>query len=391
MHSVEGREVAVLRVLTIAVGLTFAAGGFSASAHKAVTSPFTYNEHVYPILRDKCGQCHVAGGAAPMSLLTYRDPDTGGAYAWAQAMREMLVAEAMPPWYVDATGPAVAHARTLTSRELDIIVTWAAGGAPEGDPVRTPSPGPARAPWALGQPDLVLPMPSAHEVAASTAEETISVALPTNFADTRWVRAADLRPGTPTMVRRAVISVDDGTVLAVWEPGDDPATAPAGTAFRLPARAKLNLQIFYKKPWQEEQQQKTDRSSVGLYFTSPPRSGTRIEAFTVNGPKTDAPAPLTFSAATLVAGRVLAVRPQLDRPYASMEITAVSASGNRVPLLKLRAARPEWPRRYWLVDPVELPAGTKIEVTGTPGDPDSGPAIKAMNLPLQVALDLVRQ
>ena len=49
-----------------------------------------------------------------------------------------------------------------------------------------------------------------------------------------------------------------------------------------------------------------------------------------------------------------------------MTVTAIAASGRKVPLIKFRAARPEWPRRYWLADPVELPAGTKIEVVATP-------------------------
>ena len=40
-------------------------------AHKAITSKYTYNDDVFPILRDKCARCHVAGGVAPMSLMTY--------------------------------------------------------------------------------------------------------------------------------------------------------------------------------------------------------------------------------------------------------------------------------------------------------------------------------
>src|SRR5688500_1227100 len=74
----------------------------SMQAHKPITSPYTYNEHVFPIMRDRCGRCHVSGGATPMSLLTYRE-----ASPWAESIREQLTAEAMPPWYADPTGPAV--------------------------------------------------------------------------------------------------------------------------------------------------------------------------------------------------------------------------------------------------------------------------------------------
>src|SRR3954465_294045 len=107
-----------------AAGFVVAAAG-TIDAHKAVTSKYTYNKDVFPILRDKCGRCHVDGGAAPMSLLTYNENGVG-AFAWAESMRENLTAEAMPPWYVDPTGPAVKNAPQLTARELDVLITWAA-------------------------------------------------------------------------------------------------------------------------------------------------------------------------------------------------------------------------------------------------------------------------
>src|SRR3954469_851830 len=83
-------------VAATAAAMLFAAG--TIDAHKAVTSKYTYNEDVFPILRDKCGACHVDGGPAPMSLLTYSDNGGSvGAVAWAQSMRDMLSAEVMPP------------------------------------------------------------------------------------------------------------------------------------------------------------------------------------------------------------------------------------------------------------------------------------------------------
>lgn len=371
---------------TVAVALLAVHG---LDAHKAITSRYTYNEHVFPILRDKCGRCHVDGGAAPMSLMSYKD--RGGAVAWAESMREMLVAEAMPPWYVDPTGPAVRNSRSLSARELDILVTWAAGGAPQGDLNSKLPAVSAQSVWTLGTPDLALPMPQAHSLPANTMEDVFAFTLPTGLTEARWVKAADLLPGTASMVRRAVIGVENGPVLAVWEPGDDLTPAPGGTAFRLPEGAKLRVQIQYKKSWQDEQQEKSDRSTVGLYFTDAPLSGKEIQAFAVNGPKGEGQStePVTFSGTLTTGGRVLALRPSLNQPFASLEVQAVAASGRRVPLLKLRAARPEWPRRYWLADAVELPAGTKIEVTATPADRESGPLTAPTASPLQIALDIV--
>ena len=111
-------------------------------AHKPVTSPYNYNNHVFPIIRNRCGRCHYPGGPTPMSLLTYSD-----ALPWAESMREQLVSEAMPPWYADPIGPAVKGGHTITPRELDILVTWATGGSPRGDLSTTLAPAPAPPKW----------------------------------------------------------------------------------------------------------------------------------------------------------------------------------------------------------------------------------------------------
>ena len=61
-------------------------------AHKAITSKYQFNEHVFPVVRDRCGRCHVDGGVAPMSLMTYDD-----AAPWAESIRIELLNEETPP------------------------------------------------------------------------------------------------------------------------------------------------------------------------------------------------------------------------------------------------------------------------------------------------------
>jgi hypothetical protein len=376
-------------VATAALGLVLTSTSTTVDAHKAKTSPFSYNVDIFPLLRDNCGRCHVEGGPAPMSLMTY-DKD-GGAVAWAESIREMLLAGAMPPWYADPTGPAVRNNHALSPRDLDKIITWATGGTPHGDlniklPPVTPHQG-----WAAGKPDVELAMPAAYTVGPNVMQASNEVTIPTNFTETKWVKGADLLPGVGSMVRRAYISVEGGPMLAIWEPGGDIVDPPSGAAFKVPAGAKLHLKVDYKKSWQDEQKSLSDKSTIGLYFTDEPLSGKSIASAVVDGPKDEGLGPRTFSGMLTTAGRLVAVRPMLDSPYAMVEITAVSASGRKVPLLKLRNARPEWPRRYWLVDPIELPANTKIEVTMEPGDPDIGPLGKAESFPLQINLDVVPQ
>src|SRR4051794_39701620 len=90
--------------------------GVTGEAHKPVTSPFTFNQHVFPILRDRCGACHVSGGVAPMSLMTHAE-----AVPWAESIRSELIAGHMPPWPVDMPRDRFLNADTLTARELNVI------------------------------------------------------------------------------------------------------------------------------------------------------------------------------------------------------------------------------------------------------------------------------
>ena len=368
------------------LGLAVVLASTGTDAHKGVTSKYTYNDDVYPILRERCGQCHVDNGPTPMSLLTYND--NGGAVAWAQSIREMLIAEAMPPYYADPTGPAVKNGHGITPRELDILITWATGGTPHGNLNRKLAPPAARPDWVLGTPDATVAIPE-QQIPAGTLEASVDVTVPTSFTEAKWVRAVDLKPGTPGIVRQATVALADGQPLAVWEPGDDTVAAPNGTAFKVPAGAALKVHLRYKKGWQDEQTAKTDSSSIGFYFADEPLSGKAIESFAVNPPAGEPPA--TFGSALTAGGRIVALRPMVDRPYATLDIQATTPTGRKVTLLKLRGIRPEWPRRYWLADPVELPKGTKIDITTKAGDAEVGPLGPPVQSPLQIALDLVTQ
>src|SRR5580658_3561882 len=102
--------------------------GERTDAHKPVTSKYDYNKDIFPLLRDHCGSCHVPGGSAPMSLMTYND-----AVPWAESIRDELTAGRMPPWPVDPMSPAVKGGHPISSRDVDRIVVWASGGTPQGD------------------------------------------------------------------------------------------------------------------------------------------------------------------------------------------------------------------------------------------------------------------
>ena len=354
-------------------------------AHKPVTSKYDYNKDIFPLLRDHCGQCHVPGGPAPMSLMTYRD-----AVPWAESIREELTAGRMPPWPVDPMSPQVKGAHPISASDVDKIVVWASGGTPQGDLAINLPPVTLNPEWKLGPPDLKIAVDAEHTVPPGKIEDTAEASLPVGFTETKWVKAADLLPGNASIVRDAVISIENGPVLALWQPASDTTAAPVGTAFRLTPGSKIHLQIHYKKHFDQEQQAVSDTSTIGLYFTDPPSPGREMRSFEIEPSKTDdASGSLIFSGKTPGAVRVVALRPTLDRAYGSLDVDAVTPSGRRVPLLRLRGPRPQWFERYWLQEPVEIANGSEITVRATPLSDNSEEPKPTKRFGFQISVDYI--
>jgi hypothetical protein len=348
-------------------------------AHKPITSPYTYNEDVFPIVRERCGQCHVPGGIAPMSLMTYKD-----AYPWGESIRTELIAGHMPPWGIESGHANIRNARTLTAKELNILLTWATGGNPIGNVERTLEPVGLTRDWRLGTPDLVLPAPTELGLAADVAETTAEFTLRTGTTEAKWVRAVDLLPGNPAIVRSATVAIKPDPspaagrlgserVLAMWLPGETPISPGAGGAFRLPAGAELIVRMRYKKTWQYERVAMTDRSTIGLYFASAPASEIRaltLEPSNAAGGKdsgsNDSSVNLGYDTSDDL--RAVALYTDALLGNATVQVTAVRPNGAREEIIRFRP-QPEWVRRYWFEQPIALPRGTRVEVATTADAP----------------------
>ena len=59
--------------------------------------------------------------------------------------------------------------------------------------------------------------------------------------------------------------------------------------------------------------------------------------------------------------------------------------------MQFRSPQPQWYRRYWLVEPIELPGGTRLEVKATPAVVDEFSMPTPKRYPLQVSVDYVAQ
>ena len=373
MNTTRGIRAAIAALAaSAAVGLFVQRG----EAHKAITSKYTYNDDVFPIFRERCSRCHIAGGVAPMSLMTYDD-----AFPWAESIRAELVAAHMPPWNAEDGYGDLKRAHTLTPKELDIVLTWATGGNPRGALDAKLPEVKLKNDWTGGAPDLALRAPADFTLAADKMEDTLELALPAGLTEARWLRGVDLLPGTPSIVRSATIFVKDAPgsegaapapehVLAHWLPGQDLEPIDTGVAFRLPAGAQIAVRIHYKKTWQFEGKALTDRSTVGIYF-APGRDATELLRVPIDAPAASGAQgqTMTFSRTLDQDVRAVALSPDNVPPNITLQVAAQRPDGSRTPMIRLNT-RADWDRRYWFEKPLALPRGTKIEVTANFEDPD---------------------
>jgi hypothetical protein len=347
----------------VAIGLAITAE--PGSAHKPITSPYTYNNDIFPILRDRCGRCHVSGGVAPMSLMTHAET-----VPWGESIRTELLAAHMPPGAVDEAPARFRNAPGLSPREMNLLLTWVTGGTPIGDADKDPEPVTRESSWPLGPPDVALPLPTEAVIGADERERTIEFTVPTGIAERRWLRAVDLLPGTAAMVRAATIAVrssaaaDAGAerMLARWLPGDDPLALDAGLAFELPASAELVVRVLYRKTWEYERKELRDRSTVGLYFAAGTPGAVQAVGLAPDFTAVGSAERFAFRRVLTTDARVLAIYPEVGLNNTAVKVVATRPDRTRVDLIALHP-RPDWSRRYWFREPIQLPRGTTIETT----------------------------
>jgi peroxiredoxin len=232
----------------------------------------TFHRDVEPILQRRCQPCHREGEIAPFPLLSYED-----AAGWSGMIREVVLNRRMPPWHADPRFGEFSNDRSLPAAELETLAGWIDAGAPPGDPAERPPPAVFGDGWAIGAPDAVFEMPRSFQVPAAGTVSYKYFTVKTDFAEDRWVKAAEVRPGNRGVVHHILIFAVDpreprrwrletggGTrgYFAVMVPGERPALYPPGMAKRLPAGACLVFQVHYTPNGRAAE----DRSRVGFLF-----------------------------------------------------------------------------------------------------------------------------
>jgi mono/diheme cytochrome c family protein len=181
-----------MRTLKRFAGFVGIAGAASLAPAPAPAQQVTYSRDIAPILQRSCERCHRPNSLAPMSLRTYQE-----ARRYAARIKERTQLRhrpgVMPPWFVERNVGIqhFANDESLSEQEIALIAAWVDAGAPEGDPADLPKPlvWPDEPAWDIGEPDLVVDLPSFTMEANAPDWWGMIEAVPTGLTEDRYVAA----------------------------------------------------------------------------------------------------------------------------------------------------------------------------------------------------------
>lgn len=366
---------------------------FAALLHAA--APPTYYREVAPILQKHCQSCHRAGQIAPLPFETYPQ-----ASRYASAIVAAVQAHTMPPWFADPCCGHFSNDPTLTADEIHTLTAWIDAHTPAGNAADAPPPVTWARGWSIDQPDLVLTMPQPIHLAAHGDIPYQYVIIPTHFAEDRWVRMSEIRPGNRSVVHHAVayirepgskwlrgapvgkaFSADDLTdpaqkrdamwtdsdLLLVYAPGSLPDQWPDGFAKLVPKGSDIVLQMHYAVHGAHGPLE--DQTSLGLVFSKVPPAKRVLTLQLTNDHFSIPPGDPDYRAE--VQGTIpndallLSFFPHMHLRGKSFEYNIVEPHGRVRTLLKIPHYNFFWQLSYRLQTPILLKAGTHLQAVAT--------------------------
>lgn len=278
-----------------------------------------------------------------MSLLDYQE-----AVPWANAIKVSLLERRMPPFLPEDDGGPFRDTRGLSAQELDTLVDWAVGAAPEGEPPDGVDGVDPPTTAARPEPDLLL-RGADVVVEESVSEKTVCLTLETGLSSPRRVSAIEVFPGSPALLRRATIfagaSCSEGAPLASWLPDRGRVSFPDGTGSELGASSTVAVELVYVKGWGQEGRRLTDRTAFALSFAE---DAAKVRSVSIGR-----------SFALEAPFRLVALYPSKGDD-APLRVEAVGRDGSVRLLLHIERFDPAWREKYFFQEPVLLEKGTSL-------------------------------
>lgn len=394
---------AMAAVLIGAAGLA-ACGGSDTEVTAQGSRELTFNRDIAPIVFENCVACHREGEVAPFALTTYQEVRQR-----ARAIVEVTGRRYMPPWLPVEGHGEFAGERRLTDEEIATISQWVEQGAVEGDAADLPALPALAEGWQLGQPDLVVTMPTPYTLPPDGTDVWRNFVMPVDIDAGHDVRTVEIRPGSARFVHHALMGVDETTSsrrrdaldrepgfegmdmgdagapnghLLGWTPGMAPFPGVEGKPWRLEPGTDLVLQAHLLPSGKPEEV----NPSIGLYYSKTPPSGPSLSLIRLDADHLlDIPAgEENFEVADEfrlpVDLDIYAVYPHAHYLAKSVEGAVTLPDGSQQSLIRIDNWDFKWQDVYRLARPLSLPRGSTIRMrwvfdnsANNPRNPNSPP------------------
>lgn len=345
-------------------------GGAMADDDDAPSRNVTFTKDILPIFQQNCQICHRPGGAnmggmvAPMSFMNYEETRP-----WVKSIVKAVVDRDMPPWDADlAHKGTFEEERILDQKQIDTIVAWAKAGAPQGNPADAPEPihWPSNEGWVIGEPDMILTLPEPFFVPDDLKDDTkyFTMTIPEDKLPTdRWIKAVEFRPGS-SAVHHIILTPFGGIA-----PGNAPLVYRDGYSAKVKKGQKVTWNMHYNKEpgpgtgvW--------DNSSVGVKFYPEGYEPEHVLTTIPLGPfdfKIPAGEPNYSAGATFTFQKdalINSMMPHMHYRGKRVLYELIYPDGKTETLLHVPRYDFNWQTAYRFKEPKQVPAGTKVKLTG---------------------------
>jgi len=338
-----------------------------------------YVTDIAPIILNNCVTCHREFGVGPFALDSYVS-----LLGWSPMIKEVLLNKRMPPAQID---PDVGHsdaARYIATEDIQKLIHWLSAGAPRGegaDPLEEFK-FVENKEWLLGEPDLIVTAPR-QRIPATGVLDYVYADVDLPFEEDKWVIGMQYQAVATSALHHLMgfvtlpqedfwgeersNSTSTRRFLGGYSPGEVRADRfPEGTAVHIPKGAKLSMQFHYVGIGAEL----FDETKIALYFADPKdiphlkeRMVQAVSAPVVIPPNEHdlrAHAQYTFKDAVVISG----VRAKMNARGKNMKFSVELPDGSIQDILSVPAYNYGWQPHYVLEQPVSVPAGSTVHVSG---------------------------
>jgi hypothetical protein len=346
-------------------------------------SDISYEQDVAPIIAENCASCHREGGIAPFALDSH-----AMVQGWSPMIREVLMTKRMPPGQIDPHVGDFANSYVVPFEDQRKVLDWiAAGSQKDGNTDPLAMLEVPETEWAFGEPDYIIEIPE-QEVPATGVLDYRYTMIPINLpnGEDRYVRASQYLPGDRTVLHHTLnalfrpgerpngngfVAAPDPNLAHItpYIPGAAPSVEKPNTGGLLESGSTLAIQLHYTTTGRET----TDKSQIGLWFypedevPTERRTGECACIFTptwTNIPPYDPNFEQQTSILIPDDAYLESFLPHMHFRGKYMRFEAHLPDGTVKPLINIANYNYNWQMEYRLQEPIMVPGGTRIVVTG---------------------------